>query len=84
MSDVRLDSLKQAIAAATHARMLMFKERSLDEIGDDLRGLSELTDPDELEAVHEAAVELLAMLDPDELQRLGAMVRDRRAVESVG
>lgn len=72
------DPIDQALAAATYARTLMFRERSVDLISKDLRGLSRLTDPDELETVFEAAIELLAMLHPDELERVAAALVEQR------
>lgn len=78
------DPLEQALAAATYARTLMFRERSVDHMSEDLRGLSQLTDPDDLEAGYETAIELLAMLHPDELDRAAsASVEQRRSPDIV-
>lgn len=81
MREMRIDPLDRAVAAARHARLLMFRERTIEAVGDELHGLSMLTGPDEVEAVYEAAVELLAMLDPDDLERCVARVRYQRAIE---
>jgi len=63
-------SLERVTAAAQHARMLMFREETLDEIDENLGGLAHMIDRPSLEAAYEMAIELLAQLPPDEFDRM--------------
>ncbi|HVL33517.1 MAG TPA: hypothetical protein VM600_08050 [Actinomycetota bacterium] len=73
---------RRVIAATEHARMLIFRDESASEVGDELDALTKMIDRDSLEDDFAAAVMLLALLPANELDELLATAQARAKRET--